>query len=197
MRVEVELFKACVNGKLAEVNEILATDEGKKSLSEIDEHGCTPLNTAAFFGHTEVVKAILSKPEGIATLSTANYNGWTPLHIAAKYGYTDVIKAILDTKEGADLLSETGRYNGTTPLELAYVVNKFNQFVAAFGFVDRMKLYASHPIMTVMSNKLLTCAIVGCTAAVAYVCVNGLNFSKLPEMLTKSLFASSQPSMGI
>jgi len=58
-------------------------------------NGVTPLYTASWNGHLEIVKLLL---EAKADVNAADTYGLTPLYMASQYGYTEVVKLLLDAK---------------------------------------------------------------------------------------------------
>ena len=84
----MSLFVACESGDVVEVQRLL-NGLDKLSLSERDDHGCTPLHIACARGNIEVVKLLLDLG---ANFEWKDYNGTTCLHYACAYGQVDVVK---------------------------------------------------------------------------------------------------------
>jgi ankyrin repeat protein len=81
--------------------------------------GFTPRQTAARFGHDEVVLFLINK--GV-DFNAADGYGYTPLHLAAEGGHLDVVKRLV--KAGAKVDAKTtarpgGFFPGSAPNESA------------------------------------------------------------------------------
>ncbi|XP_041471850.1 uncharacterized protein LOC121421254 [Lytechinus variegatus] len=77
-----------------------------------DNKGITPLHSASFNGHLDVVKYLIDQG---AQANTANNAGVTPLHNASFNGHFDVVKYLID--QGAQ--ANTANNAGITPLHSA------------------------------------------------------------------------------
>ena len=55
---------------------------------------CTPLHTAAKFGHVDICRILL---ENADDKNPPDINGVTPLHVAAKEGHLEVCKILLES----------------------------------------------------------------------------------------------------
>jgi hypothetical protein len=97
------------NGKLVHVRAILekhpklldakrAQELGKPSHGD----GYTPLQTAARYGHGEIVALLIKKG---ADVNAADGYGYTPLHLAAEGGHLDVVKELV--RAGAKVEAKT------------------------------------------------------------------------------------------
>ena len=100
------------------------TAEQKKVFYIANETGVTPLHSAAFNGHVEVIKELLqglSHEERKVYLHMATNERVTPLHCAAFNGHLEVIKELLQGlshEERKDYLHMVNN-NGYTPLHSA------------------------------------------------------------------------------
>ena len=74
----------------------------------------TPLHSAAFYGHIDVVRQLLEQGENIE--ARRSDNGSTPFHIAARRGHTEVVGLLLEM--GANIEAMTTPH-GQTPLDSA------------------------------------------------------------------------------
>ena len=97
-----ELYE--MNTKKWEVKLLVCKDPKPGS----QEHGCTLLHVATWWGWRNVVQLLLE--EG-ADCNKPAYNGWTPLHVAASRGHKDLFKFLLE--RGAD--SDKADLDGRTP----------------------------------------------------------------------------------
>ena len=82
-------------------------------MNQAANDGRTPLFTASYQGHVEVVKLLLAAP-GI-DVNQANNNGFTPLYNASQEGHVEVVKLLLAV--GADV--NKASKGGWTPLYMA------------------------------------------------------------------------------
>ncbi|BCA96249.1 hypothetical protein TUM19329_26100 [Legionella antarctica] len=103
------LFQAAKSNRIGILIFILDLDRDRKLLNQTDKEGTTPLYTAAYNGHLNIVLALLANK---ADVNKARKDGATPLHIAAQKGHIDVVLAL--HKNGADV--NKPMKNGTTPL---------------------------------------------------------------------------------
>jgi ankyrin repeat protein len=101
------IHQAVLDGNIERVRELL---DGNPTLIESwDEVGRTPLRTAAFCGHTDIVRLLLDRG---ANIEAATTGGWPPLLTAAQNGHTDTVRLLL--YKGAKI--ETANSHGGTPL---------------------------------------------------------------------------------
>jgi len=68
-------------------------------------NGSTSLDTAAFNGHTDLVRMLLEKGENME--ATRINDGLTPLHTAVYYGHSGVVRLLLE--KGANIERSDGR----------------------------------------------------------------------------------------
>ena len=141
----IDIFAACMAGRLKEVCEML---DGNKALVKLISHdGWTPLHLAAFFGHQQVAAVLLSAGASVtersqnqmanmplhaavagrnfelvqmlvecgAPVNARQHGGWTPLHAAAQNG--DLAMTTLFIQNGADINARAG--NQQLPIDLA------------------------------------------------------------------------------
>jgi ankyrin repeat protein len=69
--------------------------EHKAAVNATDSEGNTPLHSAAFKCHADVVRLLL---EHKADVKAADSDGDTPLHLAASCGRLDVVRLLLEHK---------------------------------------------------------------------------------------------------
>jgi hypothetical protein len=176
------LFVAAWKGRHEIVREFLDTCKGKKLVSCQSYY--TIMDEAVVMKREAVVEELLKVKEGRDLIYKERYNvKINPFDHAAWTGQTKILRMILESQDvDKQRLLNHISYGGFRPFELAYSKGFFNQFVAAFDFADRRKLYASHPIMTMMSNKLLSASIVACTAAITSICIDWINASSQQNM---------------
>ena len=106
-----KLMTASGNGKVEEVRKLVSI--GLVDIDYVDDkHGWTPLHSAAFHGHKDVVQLLLDRG---SDPNKANVGGQTPLHYAAMKGHKDVVQLLLD--RGAD--PNKANEGGWTPLHEA------------------------------------------------------------------------------
>ena len=90
-----------------------------------NSYGWTPLITACYNDHTEVLSVLIGTA-GVG-LNLANNYGWSPLWWAAYKGNTQSVRVLLSAKErGLDLNQKptSGYYRGKTPLRIARERNR-------------------------------------------------------------------------
>lgn len=157
-----------------------------------DSTGHTLFYSAIVCNNGDVLSAMLGTPRGKEEL-TKNKDkiGENLLHTAMLCNSKKATAAILEIEEGRKLLFEKDK-SGRAPLDIAYGRNTFNNSISFFSFSERLSIYASHPIMTLMSNKLFTCKVVAACAVIALVCSKAFNASTSPKNmlngLSKALF---------
>eukprot|EP00946_MAST-07B_sp_MAST-7B-sp1_P000421 g421.t1 len=105
------LVKACEEGYTDIVKELLKYDV---DINEAIDDGDSPLFTACWSGHEEVVQVLLSHKE-IDVNKRSNVDNLTPLYIASQEGYHEIVDLLL--KKGADV--NTPDENDLTPLMIA------------------------------------------------------------------------------
>jgi len=89
--LESELIKAATNGNLAKCLEFIRN--GTVDLNCVEPNGYTPLNCAAWFGHTEVVEALLNEPR--VDINKPAKIGETPFFISVQRRFPQIIKLFL------------------------------------------------------------------------------------------------------
>ena len=68
-------------------------DDLKIDVNAVDEYGLTAAHSAAWFGHTEVIRILADY--GLVNWNKADYSGFTPLHRALWSGHSDVAEIIM------------------------------------------------------------------------------------------------------
>lgn len=108
-----QLFKACRQGKIRKVREIVAQPDAK---TFINEHrgiiGKTPLHEATENHKLEIVQVLLDYGADVNAVSNGDY---TALHIAATNGDTAIINLLLSRNADIKKLDEFQR----NPLQTA------------------------------------------------------------------------------
>ncbi len=108
-----EIHDLAGGGHLAGVKTLLAEDPGL--INDLNEQGSTPLHSACFGGHLDVVKLLLEKG---ADVQAVNGGGFTPLHLASYGGHRDVVQYLLE--KGADM-NATNEQMNLTALDFAFL----------------------------------------------------------------------------
>jgi len=133
---EIEtLVEAAKAGDLGKVRVMLA--DNFLLASQRIQGGESPLMSALYRGHTEVVTALIDAGAEIdvfaaaatgriedlrrvlddRTVNSYSYDGWTPLHLAAFFGHLENVQLLLDAE--ADVLAESRNSLKNTPLHAA------------------------------------------------------------------------------
>lgn len=107
-----EIHDAAGEGDLVKVRALIS--ENPDLVSAVNERGSTPLHSAAFGGHLEVVEFLLEKG---AEIEAANGGGFTPLHLATFAGHREVVELLLDQGANINALNEK---MGATVLDFAF-----------------------------------------------------------------------------
>ncbi|CAI8047040.1 Ankyrin repeat domain-containing protein 29 [Geodia barretti] len=109
---EKALYGAADRGDVSAVRRLLASNVNI-NCTPYPEHGWTPLMTASFGGHVEIVRLLV---EAKAQLNIqGKEDGVTALHLAAQEGKADVVRLL--TEAGAQL--DIQKTDGATPLYMA------------------------------------------------------------------------------
>ncbi|KAF4958405.1 hypothetical protein FSARC_11022, partial [Fusarium sarcochroum] len=82
-------------------------------LEPINTTRSTPLFSASYNGHVEVIKELLNHGAE-ATIATTDANGETPLHVASRNGHEEIVKILLE--HGARATITTRNKHNETPL---------------------------------------------------------------------------------
>jgi ankyrin repeat protein len=133
---EIEtLVEAAKTGDLGRVKTMVA--DNFLLASQRLATGETPLMTALYRGHHDVVEALIDAGAELDvfaaaatgrtndlrraltsdSVNTYAYDGWTPLHLAAFFGHIDNARALIDG--GADVMAISLNSLGNTPLHAA------------------------------------------------------------------------------
>ncbi|KAL4402954.1 putative ankyrin-repeat protein [Malassezia pachydermatis] len=108
------LHRACLDGNLGIVRDLLETDQGLAALLQADEDGRMPLHWAATSDDKlELVEALLGAGE--IPLDDKDHSGWTPLMIAASAGARRIVSLLI--ARGADV--HAGNHKRITALHYA------------------------------------------------------------------------------
>ena len=106
-----QLLDAARDGDLARVEQAL--QNGANLEVTADDRGWTPLHSACWRGHLDVVQYLLTSHD--ANLEATTNAGKTPLHWACWNGHLDVVRYLLSSRR-ANL--EATDIDGWTPLHL-------------------------------------------------------------------------------
>jgi len=68
--------------------------------------GITPLHTAAYHGHTEIVKLLLKRK---ADINAKDKDGETPLIAALTSGHTEIGELLINKGAGVNIKTKNGR----------------------------------------------------------------------------------------
>lgn len=107
-----EIHDAAGEGDLVKIKALIS--ENPDLVSAVNERGSTPLHSASFGGHLEVVRFLLQKG---AEIDAVNGGGFTPLHLATFAGHREVVEFLLDQGANINALNEK---MGATVLDLAF-----------------------------------------------------------------------------
>ncbi|WFD26348.1 hypothetical protein MNAN1_001329 [Malassezia nana] len=95
------LHRACLDGNLSRVQDLLETDEGRASLTLADADGRQPLHWAVSSDEKRgIVDALLGA--GNVDVNAPDASGWTPLMMASSAGATGLVTMLLE-RRGADV----------------------------------------------------------------------------------------------
>jgi ankyrin repeat protein len=108
-----EIHEAAGEGDLAKIKALVSEDSNL--IHSKNERGSTPLHSASFGGHAEVVGFLVDKG---ADIEAVNGGGFTPLQLASYGGHREVVKLLLD--KGADINAVNKRMN-MTALDFAFM----------------------------------------------------------------------------
>lgn len=108
--MQKQMFKAAKSGDVAQVKELLQSDNSLVSI--IDGDGSTPLHYASWKGHKELAAFLLESGANVNAHNQNTHWGTTPLHAAA-HGNRGAIVALL-LEHGAEI--HAADLNGNTPL---------------------------------------------------------------------------------
>jgi ankyrin repeat protein len=130
------LIEAVKAGDVARVQGIVTANPALSSARLVG--GDSPLMTALYRGHREVMRVLLdagaeldvfaaaatgevealrSQIRDTSNISRHAYDGWTPLHLAAFFGHIDTARVLLDA--GADVNAVSQNSLANTPLHAA------------------------------------------------------------------------------
>ena len=90
---ESNIHKAAEEGKLTSV-QYLYEQSIRPFVVASDDEGMTPLHSASFNGHIEVVKYLIEQCH--ANVEEKDNSGWTPLHYASVNGQIEVAKYLIE-----------------------------------------------------------------------------------------------------
>ena len=94
-----QLLKACEEGRLVDVRELVAGKKELKNCVANNPQGDTPLHIAVNFGHMDIVQYLVE--EGGCKVDSRNRYKNTPLYHAAKQGKLEVVKYFIGER-GSD-----------------------------------------------------------------------------------------------
>ena len=103
MSTESKVLKACKEGRLVDVRELVAGKKVElKNCVAKNPHGDSPLHVAAYFGHKDVVQYLVE--EGGCKVDSRNRYRNTPLHRAARQGKLEVVQYLVEKKGSNPML---------------------------------------------------------------------------------------------
>jgi ankyrin repeat protein len=108
------LLQAVSNGASFEVLSCLVKELGV-DVNRRDDHGCTALAIAAFFGYHDTVRYLVE--ELGANVNIRDNGGRAPLSMGAGHGHLDVVRVLLKLRADIDVADD----DGETPLMAASV----------------------------------------------------------------------------
>jgi oxysterol-binding protein-related protein 1/2 len=110
--LEDSFLRACRNGDLVQVKELLAKKDSGYELNlsckgkARSNFGWTPLHLATYFGHKDVMEILLNRQVEINSL---NENGDTALHKASFIGREDLVMLLLQHNADVNIINGEGR----------------------------------------------------------------------------------------
>ncbi|CAD1784717.1 similar to Saccharomyces cerevisiae YGR232W NAS6 Proteasome-interacting protein involved in the assembly of the base subcomplex of the 19S proteasomal regulatory particle (RP) [Maudiozyma barnettii] len=134
------LHAACMDNKLAKVQEYLQNSEDeKKDIIAKDADNRTALHWAVSSQATEIVTYLLSHMKDIDLDILTDDAGWTPVHIAASVGNLPILKELCEREIKPDLDLKTQQ--GITALHLAVSKTHYGivEYLLANGASTRIK----------------------------------------------------------
>ena len=109
---DISIRKAVGAGNIEAAKQAIAAGA---DVNAKDKYGWTPLHSAAFNGHKEIVELLIDNG---ADLDAKNILGVTPLHYAANQGHTEIVELLI--AKGADVNAIAGQHmDHATPLDWA------------------------------------------------------------------------------
>ena len=114
-------------------------------MNEATTYGWTPLNSASFNGHLEIVKVLIASG---ALLDKADNGGWTPLYIASYNGDLEIVKMLLANKANFFYMNNEGK----TPLDVAKT-NAIRECIMNHPWYRRRPLLLTRPHVDHETNK--------------------------------------------
>ena len=112
--INTVLGYVCSKEELLEVaRALLSRNDVLRYINAKDDNSLTPLHSASYNGHTEVVNLLIEKGADINVKDTSR--GATPLHYASENGHTEVVNLLIE--KGADIHVKDN--SGNTPVHYA------------------------------------------------------------------------------
>jgi len=109
--MEEQLFQACLDGKVEEVQKFLNSSQIDINCQNI--YGQTSFCIACDFGHVEIVKLLLNDER--VDISLANNADATPFYFACFFGHLEIVEYILISGREVNLNS---KFNGKTIINI-------------------------------------------------------------------------------
>ncbi len=110
-----DLWNACISGNFKKANKSIAKGADINALDiRKSKSGRRPLNWAAFYGHTEIVKLLLDKG---ADINAQNKTGYTPIHHAVENNQKDIVILLIAAKADVSIVNKRGNKPLDTALE--------------------------------------------------------------------------------
>lgn len=110
-----DLWDACISGNLKKANKSISKGANVNALdTRKNKSGRRPLNWAAFYGHSEIVKLLLDNG---ADIDGQNNTGFTPVHHAVENNKKDLVILLIAAKADVSIANKRGEKPLDTALE--------------------------------------------------------------------------------
>ncbi|SSD58835.1 uncharacterized protein SCODWIG_00596 [Saccharomycodes ludwigii] len=133
---EYPVHKACIDGDLPLLKELLLDVQDKKKIKQIlkseDNDQRTPIHWAISYKHLYAVEALIRKFNQVDLDIDDLYDGsgWNPFHVACSVGDLNIVKLLFNTLDNKPNVNQQTKYNRVTGLHL--VASKNNIELASY-----------------------------------------------------------------